>query len=147
MSPKSCLFTYMLAAAFSAVVYSPTWGADEPTSVEQTVMKLEDDWCEALLKNDVAALNAILADDLTEVAPSGAVGTKSSILNNAKTGKVSVCKNENMKVRVYGNAAVVRGIVTYKDSTSGGEYQFTDTYIKHNGRWQCVANHETPSKK
>ena len=95
----------------------------------------------------MATLDAILADDLTEVAPSGAVGTKSSILSEAKSAKVSVCKTEAMKVRVYGNAAVVRGVVTYKDSTSGGEYQFTDTYIRRNGRWQCVATHETPSKK
>ena len=147
MIRKYRLFACMLVAAFGAAVCSPTWATDESTSVEQTVMKLEDDWCAALVKNDVAALSAILANDLTEVAPSGAVGTKSSILTGAKTGKGSVCRNENMQVRVYGNAAVVRGVVIYKDSNSGGEYQFTDTYIKRSGRWQCVANHETPSKK
>jgi ketosteroid isomerase-like protein len=137
----------MLAATFGTTLCAATWAADSPASTEQAIMKLENDWCVALMKNDVAALNAILADDMTEVAPSGAVGTKSSILTEAKSAQVSVCKNQNMNVRVYGDAAVVRGVVTYKDSNTAGDYQFTDTYIRRNGRWQCVANHETPSKK
>jgi ketosteroid isomerase-like protein len=147
MSGKFNLFACMLIATFGATVCAATWAADSPANTEQAIMKLENDCCVALMKNDVTALNAILADDLTEVAPSGAVGTKSSILTEAKSTKVSVCKNENMNVRVYGDAAVVRGVVTYKDSNSGGEYQFTDTYIRRNGRWQCVATHETPSKR
>jgi len=147
MIGKFHLLTCMLVATLGATVCAATWAADSPASTEQAIMKLENDWCAALTKNDVAALNAILADDLTEVAPSGAVGTKASILTEAKSAKVSVCKNENMNVRVYGDAAVARGVVTYKDSNSCGEYQFTDTYVRRNGCWQCVATHETPGRK
>jgi len=147
MIGKFHVFACMLVATFGTTLCAATWAAESPANTEQAIMKLENDWCVALMKNDVAALNAILADDMTEVAPSGAVGTKSSILTEAKSAKVSLCKNENMNVRVYGDAAVVRGVVAYKDSNSGGDYEFTDTYIKRNGRWQCVANHETPSKK
>ena len=146
MIGKFQAFACILVATFGSTLCAATWAAESPASTEQAIMKLENDWCLALMKNDVAALNAILADDMTEVAPSGAVGTKASILTGAKSTKVSLCKNENMTVRVYGDAAVVRGVVNYKDSNSGGEYQFTDTYIRRNGRWQCVANHETPSK-
>lgn len=147
MIGRSHLIACMLVATFGTTASAVTWAADSATNTEQAIMKLENDWCAALMKNDVAALNAILADDMTEVAPSGATGTKSSVLTEAKSTKVSVCKNENMSVRVYGDAAVVRGVVTYKDSDSGGAYQFTDTFIRRNGHWQCVANHETPSKK
>jgi ketosteroid isomerase-like protein len=147
MIAKFHLFVYLAAVTVGTTVCSPTWAADEPTSTEQAIMKLENDWCSALIKNDVAAVNAILADDLTEVTPTGAVGDKASILSEAKSTKVSVCKNENMKVRVYGDAAVVRGVVNYQDSSFGGQFQFTDTYVRRNGHWQCVATHETPSKK
>src|SRR5215469_17841774 len=106
-------FAYMMVVTFATAVCPLTWAADEPASTERAIMKLENDWCEALIKNDVAALNAILADDLTEVTPSGAVGNKASILSEAKSTKVTVCKPENMKVRVYGDAAVARGVVAY----------------------------------
>lgn len=146
MIAKFRIFTCMLVAVLGTTVCAAAWAAESTANTEQAIMKLENDWCVALIRNDVTALNAILADDMTEVAPSGAVGTKSSILTAAKSTKVSVCKNENMTVRIYGDAAVVRGVVTYKDTNAGGEYQFTDTYIRRNGHWQCVANHETPSK-
>jgi ketosteroid isomerase-like protein len=147
MISKFHVFAYMIVVTFGTAVCPAAWAADESANTGDAIMKLENDWCAALIKNDVAALNAILADDLTEVAPSGAVGTKASILSGAKSTKVSVCKNENMKVRVYGDAAVARGVVAYQDSNMSGEFQFTDTYVRRNGHWQCVATHETPSKK
>ena len=148
MVGKFHIVAYMMAVTLGTAVGSAAWAAaDDPASTEQAIMKLENDWCEALIKNDVAALNAILADDLTEVTPTGNVGNKSSILSGAKSTKVSVCKAGNMNVRVYGNAAVARGVVTYQDSSLSGDFQFTDTYVRRNGHWQCVATHETPSKK
>jgi len=135
---------FALLAALGALLSLPTWAAED---TEQTLIKLENDWCAALLKNDVAALTAILADDLTSVDPSGEAGTKSTVLTYAKTAKASVCKNEKMKVRLYGDTAVITGIVSYKDTSDGGVFQFTDTYVRRNGRWQCVADQETPVKK
>ena len=54
---------------------------------------------------------------------------------------------DDMKVRVYGNAAVVTGRYTVKEQFKGtdlsGPYRFTDTFIKRAGRWQCVATHSS----
>ena len=48
-----------------------------------------------------------------------------------------------MKVRVYGDAAVVLGRNTVKEQYKGkdisGQSRFTDTWVKKDGRWQCVA--------
>jgi len=147
MMQKFRLLACVLAAMFAAALPPRSLAADTSASAAQALINLENDWCTALLKNDVTALAAILADDLTAVEPSGAVRDKPALLSEAKTTKVSVCKSNHMKARVYGDAAVVTGVTTYKDSSDGGEYQFTDTYVRHNGRWQCVATHETPSKK
>ena len=51
----------------------------------------------------------------------------------------------DMKARVYGDAAVVTGGNTTKETIKGkdisGLYRWTDTWIKKAGRWQCVATH------
>jgi len=52
-------------------------------------------------------------------------------------------ENDDLKVRVYGDAAVVTGRFTTKETLKGrdisGQYRFTDTWIKKAGRWLCVA--------
>ena len=53
-----------------------------------------------------------------------------------------------MKVRVFGNAAVVTGRTTikggkYKGKDISGQYRFTDTWVKRNGHWLCVASANT----
>ena len=52
---------------------------------------------------------------------------------------------DNMKARIYGDAAVVTGRMTAKQMFKGqdisGQYQCTDLLIKNADRWQCVATH------
>jgi len=52
---------------------------------------------------------------------------------------------DEMKVRVYGDAAVVTGRNTLKGKYQGmdinGQIRWTDTWVKHGGRWQCAATH------
>ena len=52
---------------------------------------------------------------------------------------------DNIKVRVYGDAAVVTGRRIMKGLFQGKEYRspylWTDIFIKREGRWQCVASH------
>jgi ketosteroid isomerase-like protein len=59
---------------------------------------------------------------------------------------------EQSSVQVYGNAAVVTGTFHVKGTENGKPYvrreRFTDTWIKINEAWQCVASQTTliPSK-
>lgn len=59
-----------------------------------------------------------------------------------------MCLNTNMKVRVYGDAAVVAGLVRRSGTIKGIAYKdrqvlFTDTYVRRDGRWQCVSSQGT----
>jgi len=49
-----------------------------------------------------------------------------------------------MKVRVFGNTAVVTGTDTEKSSYKGkdtsGKYVWTDVFVQRNGRWQAAAS-------
>ena len=59
---------------------------------------------------------------------------------------------EQANVQVYCNAAVVTGAFRVRGSENGKNYvrreRFTDTWIKMNDTWQCVASQTTliPSK-
>ena len=80
-------------------------------------------------------------------APAGAVWNKEQFLAGLKSGegKVLSFTLDDMKVRVYGDAAVVTGRMTAKQTFRGqdtsGQYQCTDVLIKKAGRWHCVATH------
>lgn len=77
----------------------------------------------------------------------GSVRTKAQDLAAIKSGqtKISSMVTDDIKVRIYGDAAVVTGRNTVKVIWMGkdisGQERWTDTWIKSNGRWQCVATH------
>ncbi len=116
-------------------------------SAEQELLKLEQDWTNANVKADVAFLEQILAEDWVFTDPEGVVWTKAQSLAVLKSGedKIASMVPDDMKARVYGDAAVVTGRNTTKETLKGkdisGLYRWTDTWIKKAGRWQCVATH------
>jgi len=135
----------VFAAAFQAQTPVQTQTAD----VEQELIKLENEWADAWVKSDVAFFDRIIADDYTWTAPWGEVWTKAQDLALVKSGKVVITSwvLAEMKVRVYGDAAVVTGRSTIKETYKGedvsGQYRWTHTWVKRAGRWQCVAGHSS----
>ena len=118
--------------------------AAEEGNIEQQLMTLDQSWCNTAVKNDAAAVSAILADDVTDVSVTGKLNNKAQDIANLKTDKTTVCDEDKMKVRVYGDAAVVVGRAT---ATFNGQFMFTDTYIRRNGHWQVVASQSTEIKQ
>lgn len=116
-------------------------------SVEQQLKKLEIQWADAEVKKDVAPLNRLLADDFTNTDPEGEVFTKAQVMADLKSGEdiVSSYAYSDMKVRVYGDTAVVTYVEkakeTYKGRDVSGTSRWTDTWVKRGGSWQCVASH------
>jgi ketosteroid isomerase-like protein len=116
-----------------------------PANVEQQLTKLENDWMNFTLKRDVASLDRLLADDLTSITPEGKLNTKAQELADVKSGDYAptAATNKDMKVRVFGNTAIVTGVTAIKGKAKGqdisGDYRFTDTWVLRDGRWQCVA--------
>jgi ketosteroid isomerase-like protein len=121
----------------------------ERVSVDQELIKLENGWNDAMVKHDWAFLAQILADDYTGTDFDGNVGTKPEFLENLKSGESVMTSSitDDMKVRIYGDAAVVTGRLTtvneqYKGKDISGQYRWTDMWVKDNlGRWRCVADH------
>jgi hypothetical protein len=70
-----------------------------------------------------AMIGRTLADDYTGVGNRGNSETKSQAVAAAKDMTTSTSMCVNMKVRVYGDAAVVTGLVARDGTTNGVAYK------------------------
>jgi len=116
---------------------------------EQVIKQLMQEWADALVKGDQAAIDRITSADWTLTDPQGMLISKAQSDAHRKSGTVKFesFKLDELKVRVYGDTAVVHGLATRKSSYQGkdtsGQYRSTDVFIKSNGRWQAIAAHVT----
>lgn len=100
-------------------------------------------------KHDMVALDRILGDDHTVISKDGSIHTKTEELANYKSEASSneLFDFEPMKVRVFGETAVVTGGQREKSHNFGkdssGQYRWTDVFVKRDGRWQAVASELT----
>jgi mRNA-degrading endonuclease RelE of RelBE toxin-antitoxin system len=138
-----CVVILVLVVA----VIAQTPAQSKSGSVEQELIKLEKDWANALVKADLAFIEGTLADDYISTDSEGSVGTKNQEIATLKSGDYVLISTvlDNFKVHVYGDAAVYSGRSTDKAQFKGkdisGRYQWTDTWVKRGGCWQCVASH------
>lgn len=99
----------------------------------------------AMTTNDLPALEASLADDLTYTHSSAAVDTKASYVGSIRSGalKYVTVEPSEMKVRVYGNTAVITAIAKVTSVSNGqtmnNQLRYTDIWVLRDGRWQMVA--------
>jgi len=124
-----------------------TLAQKQTQSVEQELIKLENEWGQAFYKRDIAFADRFLADDYTGTEEKGIVMTKAQELEDLKSGVHLSTSGvqDDIRVRVYGDAAVVTGRTTVKGQYQGKEftsrYRWTHTFIRRDGQWQCVASH------
>jgi len=114
-------------------------------SAEQELKRLENEWLNSYLRGDKQTFDRIVADDFTRTDESGKFATKAEerALVQAPPASVSASlTNEDMHVRVYGNSAIVTGLIVSRVQASlSFQSRFTDTFIKRGASWQVVARH------
>jgi len=105
------------------------------------IIALEDRRIEAMVKGDVKALEEILADDLVYTHTTARLDTKASFIDAVKTGRSNYksVEREDVKVRQFGDTAVVTGHAKFHVGDNKFEARYTDVYVKRNGAWQMVA--------
>jgi len=111
------------------------------------LMRLESVWNEAHEKGDASVLEKLWADDLEVTVPRMPVMSKSEVLGFARSGRMKFQRYQtsDLKVRVYGDAAVVSGRLqrtrTLGEKAVNDDWRFTKLYVRREGRWQVVAFH------
>ena len=107
--------------------------------------RLEEKWRDATLKNDVAVLESLLADDYVAIMSNGTLETKDQTLDTIRSGKLHFTTLEisDRKVRFYGSTALVTSLVQIDgsgpDGSLAGTYRYTRVYAKDSrGVWKIV---------
>jgi len=111
---------------------------------ESELLKLEKDFADAVVSNHAEAIGKFLADDWVIVDPDGSMIDKARFLGVIKSGQLTheLMESEDLRVRSYGNSAVVTALTKTKGKFAGQEFmtreRATDFFVKQGGRWQCV---------
>jgi len=113
----------------------------------QELVEVAHAWDRAMTANDAAAIGRFMADDWIIVGSDGSVTDRAAFLGLVESGIVShdVMTSENIRVRVYGDAAVVTS-----DGVSAGKYhgqpfreveRASSVFVRQSGTWRCVLTH------
>ena len=140
----ACLF--VVAAMLSACLMAQAQKAsDSSLSTEDQIKSIEEERNRAILSGDAATLDRMTTDDYTFITLRGELRTKAEIVKGFQSGafKYESRTISELKVRVYGDTAVVTGRSTQKGEENGkdysGDYRFTRVYVRDKGRWMTVA--------
>lgn len=133
----------------STAAPSATASVEVSANTEKEVEAVRQEYDKAAVSQDAATFDRLASDDYTLTQPDGKVVTKAEMIAMAKSGDVKVEKgqSDNVKIRLYGNTALVTGRWTEKSTNKGkpfaGTMQYTTVYVKKNGKWQIVSDHGT----
>ena len=123
---------------------------EKPSNVvEQAVLKLEQQWEDALLKSDVAALGKLYDDSMVYTHSSGVVDNKATYIGNLKSGasKYEAMKRDDIKVRVFGNTALVNCHWEVHSVSRGTKIdtnaRYLHVYVKQKDGWKLVSHQAT----
>lgn len=147
MLRNGLIMSLLLLLICSAYSQSTTGKA---TKAEQEVLAQTQAWCDAIVKGDVPTLEGILAADFIITAGDGSLRDKAAELKDLTPTadlKTLYFKTDGVRVRIYGNTAVVTGRaywrINYKGREQDNERRFTSVFVKQNNRWQIVAQQMT----
>ena len=116
---------------------------------EKAIAALENQWLQAEKTNNPDQIAPLLADKFVNTGSDGKLNTKAEMLAEAKATKWTSAENEDVRVTVFGNTAIVTGGFKGKGTDSSGKplivhERWTDTWVKMpQGKWQCVAAHDS----
>ncbi len=111
---------------------------------EAALVQIEHTWVRAVEQHDATALQCILADEFEEADFDGSLISRSTMLASAMKPGKGHSELEDLRVHIYGDVAYVRGIGVNSDNgRPAGRTRFTDIFVYRDGRWQCVAGHDS----
>ena len=147
---KFSLPVLLFLVAVSAYSFGQTPKApDANAAVEQELRALMQTEYVAGMRNDVATISRIWADEYVSTGPKGQTTTKAQMLSYYKTAPLSQTKVgpmalNDVQVHVYGDVAVMTGRATgtlQNGKPAGASLRFTRVHVKRGGQWVVVANH------
>ena len=114
------------------------------------ILELGRHWANAERAGDADGLEPLLADDFLLVGPLGFMLDKTQYLGSRRSGDLQHESLEwaDVRVRVYGEAAVAVGALTQRSTFQGrdasGRFRVTQVAIRRGDRWILAGLHYSP---
>lgn len=126
-----------------------------PKSDSAQLSALNAQFIKNFLNQDVAAHNKIIHKDFVCIEGNGHVVQRDEYMKawatDYSTSGYTSFSYQDEFIRIFGNMALIRAKTVYTRNIDGKKVEgytiYTDTYIKENGKWQCIQAQITPYKK
>jgi len=109
------------------------------------LIQAEQTWARSLEHQDAVALGCILADEFEDAGPDGYLTDRTTTLAKAAKHRAVHHELSDLHPHVQGEFGYIRGQAVAIDAQGKtvAKVRFTDVYVYRDGRWQCVAGHES----
>lgn len=113
---------------------------------ETKIIALENLWNQMQINHDAVAMGKLLDTDFVLTDYDGSVLNKAQFLDAIRdpSNQLTVEVSEGMKLHRHAETVVVTGATHEKGTLKGKHYEhqgrFTDTWIKKDGQWLCIAS-------
>ena len=113
---------------------------------ETKIIALENLWNQTQQSHDAGAMANMLDEDFVLTDYDGSVISKAQFLESIRDPSVqlSLEVSSDMKLHPHGNTVVVTGATREKGTRNSKAFEhngrFTDTWLKKEGRWLCIAS-------
>ena len=125
----------------------PAQATVAPAGDAAIIDRLEREWVAAIVKNDAAAIDRLLAADFVGTSPTAHHYTKAMALSELESGTyvVKTMNLDEVSANVYGDTAVAftsqQEESSYGGEDSSGHYHYTNVWVRQGGEWRVVASH------
>lgn len=143
-------FPLLIVAALVWIGCASAQGADPNDAVEKEIRRLDGAEADALLHKDIAALEALWAEDFTVNNPRNTISRgRDAVVALIRNGSIdySAFTREIEAVLFHGDTVIVMGsetIMPVGKAPHAGQTirrRFTNFWIKRNGEWRLTARH------
>ncbi len=136
---------FILLLLFSSLALPQTFAQSEGD--ESKIIALENLWNQMQVAHDADAMSKMLDPEFVLTDYDGSIMNKAQLLASIRdtSNQLTTEVSEGMKLFRHGDTVVVIGATHEKGTLKGKPYQhngrFTDTWIKRDAQWLCVASH------
>jgi ketosteroid isomerase-like protein len=117
--------------------------------MEEELLELEKEFAQAIVSNDLESIGRLVTDDWIIIDPNGEIVDRMRFFEVIKSGALThdMMESEDLRVRVYGDSAVVTAVTCTKGKFMEQEFstqeRATDVFVKRGSQWRCVLTHLT----
>lgn len=140
------LFSASFAVCACLLLLMVPVGGTPQSEDASKLIAMENLWNQTQLNHDTGAMEKMIDENFVLTDYDGSLLNKAQFLASIKDPSVQLTleMSEGMKLHEHGLTVVVTGATREKGTQDGKAFahsgRFTDTWMKKNGQWVCVAS-------